>query len=126
MKPYSLDLRERALTALTAGDTQVEVAAQFGIHKSTLQKWWYRWQATGSCAALPPARGAQRTLHACQSFIRKAVQKQPDVTLAELCERVAKDNGLHASVSMMCREARILDLPRKKNRFTTASAKRGG
>jgi len=126
MKPYSLDLRERALAALDAGDTQVEVAAQFGIHKSTLQKWWYRWQATGSCAALPPARGVQRTLHACQSFLRQEVKKQPDATLAELCERVAVRHGLRASVSMMCREVRILGLPRKKNRFMTANAKRGG
>jgi transposase len=114
MKPYSQDLRERAISALEAGETQAEVATRFRIHKSTLEKWWSRWQATGSCAALPHASGPSRTLHACQSFIRTEVKKQPDVTLEELCERVAEVKGLVVSPSMMCRELQLLELPRKK------------
>lgn len=127
MKPYSQDLRERAIAALAAGhDTQAQVAARFSIHKSTLEKWWYRWRDTGSCAALPPACGPARTLHACGAFIRAAVKKQPDVTLAELCERVARARGAVASPSMMCRTLQVLGLPRKKSRSTTASRRRPG
>jgi len=124
MKPYSQDLRERALAALEAGKTQAEVAAQFQIHKSTLEKWWYRWRDTGSCAALPAASGPKRTLQAAEKFIREEVKKQPDLTLEELCERVQKAKGLVASRSMMCRELKLLKLPRKKSRSTTANAKR--
>jgi putative transposase len=124
MKPYSQDLRERAIAALEAGKTQAEVAAQFQIHKSTLEKWWYRWRDTGSCAALPPASGPKRTLQAAEKFIREEVKKQPDLTLEELCERVQKAKGLVASRSMMCRELKLLKLPRKKSRSTTANAKR--
>jgi transposase len=116
MKPYSQDLRERAIAALEAGKTQVEVAAQFQIHKSTVEKWWYRWWDTGSCAALPPASGPKRTL--------QAAKKRPDLTLEELCERVQKAEGLVASPSMMCRELKILKLPRKKSRSMTANARR--
>jgi transposase len=126
MKPYSQDLRERAIGALEEGETQVEVAARFGLHKSTLEKWWYRWQATESCAALPPASGPERTLQACQSFIRAEIKKHPDATLEELCKQVVEVKGLVASPSMMCRELQILELPRKKSRFTTASKKRRG
>ena len=126
MRPYSQDLRERAIAALEAGQTQAEVAAQFRIHKSTLEKWWYRWQETGSCAALPPAHGPQRTLQAAESFIRAEVQKRPDATLAELCERVKEVKGLQASPSMMCRELQLLNLPLKKSRFMTANAIRRG
>lgn len=122
MKPYSQDLRERVIAALEAGKTQAEVAAQFGIHKSTLEKWWYRWQATGSCAALPPAQGPQRTLQAAESFIRAEVKKRPDATLAELCERAKEAKGVQASPSMMCRELKLLKLPRKKSRFMTRNA----
>jgi transposase len=125
MKPYSQDLRERAIAALEAGQTQAEVAAQFQIHKSTLEKWWYRWRETGSCAALPPASGPKRTLQAAERFIRAEVKKRPDVTLAELCERIQEEKGLVASPSMMCRELEILNLPRKKSRSTTANARRG-
>jgi putative transposase len=124
MKPYSQDLRERAIAALEAGKTQAEVAAQFQIHKSTLEKWWYRWRDTGSCAALPPASGPQRTLQAAEKFIRAEVKKQPDLTLEELCERVRAAKGLDASPSMMCRELKILNLPRKKSRSMIANVRR--
>ncbi len=124
MRPYSQDLRERALAALEAGRTQAAVAEQFGIHKSTLEKWWYRWRDTGRCAAKPHASGPPRTLHACDPFIRAEVKKQPDVTLAELCERVAAAKDVSASPSMMCRTLQGLRLPRKKSRSTTASARR--
>lgn len=124
MKPYSQDLRERAIVALEAGKTQAEVATQFQIHKSTLEKWWYRWRDTGSCAALPPASGPQRTLQAAEKFLREEIKKQPDLTLAELCERVQEAKGLVTSPSMMCRELKLLKLPRKKSRSTTANARR--
>jgi transposase len=126
MKPYSQDLRERAIAALGAGKTQAEVAAQFSIHKSTLEKWWYRWRDTGSCAALPRRPGPKRTLQAAESFIRAEVKKRPDATLPELCERVKEVEGLEVSPSMMCRELKILNLPRKKSRSTTANARRRG
>ena len=121
MRPYSQDLRERVIAALEAGaETQAEVAVRFGVSKSTVEKWWHRWKATGSCAALPAARGRERSLRACDAFIRAEVKKQPDVTLEELCERVAKAEGIIASPSMMCRELQILELPRKKSPSTTA------
>ena len=101
------------------------MAAQFQIHKSTLEKWWYRWRDTGSCAALPTASGPKRTLQAAEELIREEVKKQPDLTLEELCERVQEAKGVVASPSMMCRELKLLKLPRKKSRSTTANARRG-
>jgi transposase len=124
MKPYSQDLRQRAIAALEAGKSQAEVAAQLSIHKSTLEKWWYRWCDTGSCAALAPDPGPKRTLQAAERFIREEVKKQADLTLAELCERVEAAKGLVASPSMMCWELKILNLARKKSRSTTANARR--
>ena len=122
MRPYSQDLRDRAVAAYDAGEgTEAAVAARFGIHKSTLEKWLYRRRDSGSCAALPHASGPARTLQACEDLLRAEVKKQPDVSLAELCERVEAARGLSASVSMMCRELQLLDLPRKKSRSTTAS-----
>jgi transposase len=126
MKPYSLDLRERVIAALKAGETQAAVAARFSVHKSTVEKWWYRQRDTSSCAALPHASGPQRTLQACDDFIRAEVKRQPDATLDELCARVQEDRGVSASPSMMCRELQHLELPRKKSRSTTASARRHG
>ena len=124
MKPYSQDLRDRVIAAFEAGEeTQEAIAEKFGISPSTADKWWYRWRRTGSCAAWPHASGPERTLQACDKLIRAEVKKQPDVTLEELCERVAETKQVSASPSMMCRELKILELPRKKSRFTTANEK---
>lgn len=115
MKPYSQDLRERVIAALEAGDEpQADIAERFRISQSTVEKWWARWQATASCAALPLTHGPTRTLQPCEAFIRAEVEQQPDVTLAELCERVAEQEAISASPSMMCRTLQHLNLPRKK------------
>jgi transposase len=115
MKPYSQDLRERVIAALLAGDeTQGEIAERFCLSKSTVEKWWHRWQTTHSCAAVVYHHGPPRTLAPCEAFIQAEVERQPDVTLAELCERVAEHQTLEASLSTMCRTLQHLHLPRKK------------
>jgi transposase len=127
MKPYSQDLRERVIATLEAGaSSQAEVAETFAISKSTVEKWWHRWRHTGRCAASPHAGGMPRSLEGCEAAIRAEVEKQPDVTLAELCMRVAEAEDVEASPSMMCRELQRLRLPRKKSRSTTASGTRRG
>ena len=125
MRPYSQDLRDRVIAALeTHHDTQAAVAEQFGIAGSTLEKWWARWQTTGSSAALPAAHGPTRVLHGCAAFLRAAVKKQPDATLAELGEQLQTTKHVTASVSMVCRELRLLRLPLKKKASMIASARR--
>jgi transposase len=115
MKPYSQDLRERVMAAFEAGkESQDIIVERFGIHPSTADKWWRRWRTTGNCAAWPPKSGPPRTLQNCAPFLRTEIKKQPDVTLAELCERVAQTQQVSASSSMMCRELKLLRLPRKK------------
>ena len=47
--------------------------------------------------------------------MRSEIKHQPDITLPELCARVAEVKGVSASPSMMCRELRYLRLPRKKS-----------
>ena len=127
MNPYSQDLRDRVLAALKAGKkSQAEVAETFGVSLSTIEKWWHRWQATGQIAARPHRSGPRRTLAECDDLIRSLVQEQPDVTLDELCARVAETQAVSASRSMMCRTLQKLDLPLKKSRSMTASGIRRG
>lgn len=127
MRPYSNDLRQRALAAVKAGkQTQADIATTFGISQSTLEKWWWAWRTKRQAAALPHRSGPSRTLQGCASFLRAEVKREPDVTLEELCTRVAQVHGVSASPSMMCRELKRLNLPRKKSRFMTASVKLGG
>ena len=57
---------------------------------------------------------------------QEEVAAQPDVTLAELCERLVGAGAPPVSLATMCAELQRLDLPRKKSRSTTASATRRG
>jgi transposase len=126
MKPYSQDLREKIIRALEASETQEEVADRFSVSLSFVEKLWRRWRTSGSYAALAHAGGRQRSLREHEAAIRKEVAAQPDVTLAELCERLAGAGAPPVSLATMCAELQRLDLPRKKSRSTTASATRRG
>lgn len=125
MKPYSQDLRDRVLAAVKETKlSQAKIAKAFKISKSTLEKWLQRQRETGACTALPHGGGHTRALAGCEAFIRAQVKKQPDITLEELCARVAKTKDVLSSPSMMCRELQRLRLPRKKSPSTTINAKR--
>jgi transposase len=124
---YSQDLRERVIAALESGAyTQPDVAAMFQVNLSTMEKWRHRQRTTGTCEAYPAGRGEQRVLRVVDDWIRVAVAEQPDITLDELCEQLAKEKGIRASASMMCRELKLLALPRKKSRSTTANGRLSG
>lgn len=49
-KPYPMEMRERAVRFVEAGESRHEVAARFGIAASTLIKWLARHARTGSAA----------------------------------------------------------------------------
>jgi transposase len=115
MDPYCPDLRKRVLVAAEASDaTQAAIAAAFGVSLSTVEKWLHRKRETGAVHARPQVHGPNRTLQGCTQFIRAQVKQQPDLTLAELGERMAHIQHVKASPSMMCRELQQLGLPRKK------------
>jgi len=121
--PYSLDLRKRVIAAVRAKQqTLDQIAATFGVSPSTVDKWAKRWRETRKVAALPWAGGVQRTLRHCEAAIRAKVKEQPDITLAELGEHLRTTAQVTASPSMLSRELRRLNLPRKKRRSTTVSA----
>jgi transposase len=127
MKAYSQDLRERVLAAVhDAQQSQAQMAEQFQVHLSTLEKWLRRERETGRTTALPHGGGRTRTLRECGAFLRAEVKKQPDITLEELCTRVVEAQGLQVSPSMVSRELKRLNLPRKKRVFTIASGTRRG
>jgi putative transposase len=51
-RPYSIDLRERVVAAVTGGGLSChEAAARFGVSVSTAIRWLARYRQTGSAAA---------------------------------------------------------------------------
>jgi len=113
---YSADMRVRAVMMVEGGDyTQTEVAELFSVSLSTLEKWLKQYRRTGQVALQTQHCGRHRRLSSQQSVIERELVNQPDLTLDELCERVAQHSGLASSRSMMCREVNRLELWRKKD-----------
>jgi transposase len=125
MKPYSTDLRERAVASVEGGECTIPAAAKrYQVSEPSIERWLARKRATGSCAPRPHAGGPTRTLAAAEAVIRRAVKAQPDATLQELCERVEHETKITSDPSMMCRELARLKLPLKKSRSMPASGTR--
>ena len=118
MKPYSNDLRRRIIEAIQENlDTQTEIAEQFSVSESFVEKLWRRFRETGSYQALPPGGGRERLLKDDEELIRQKVSLEPDITLSELAEYVARETGRAVvSDAVMCVELQRLQLPRKKSR----------
>jgi transposase len=115
MKPYCQDLRKRVVAKAKAGkQTQVSIAATFGVSLSTVEKWLHRKRETGRITPKPPPHGPKRVLQEHAFFLWAHVKRQPDITLTELCIRIARELSLVVSPSTVCRELQRLRLPRKK------------
>jgi transposase len=115
MKPYSKDLREKIVTAVEAKErSQKEVAALFGVSKSFVEKLMQRWRTTGQCGALPHRGGRTRELAHYEKELWAEVAAQPDLTLAELRERLEQKGAKRVSLATLCTELQRLRLVRKK------------
>jgi transposase len=128
MEAYSLDLRERICSACDEHlETREEVAEQFGVSRSFVQKLLRRRRREGSIAARPRGRGPAAALgERDRRRLRGLVGVKPDATLAELCESLREAGGAAVSVPTMCRALKALRLPLKKRRCTPASVTRRG
>lgn len=120
---YSIDLRQKILHAYVRRlGSQRALADLFGVSLSFVEKLVRRHRTTGDIAPKPHAGGQRPRLDAAaDTLVRRLVQDNADLTLEELCGRVAAAAGARVSVATMCRVLQRLGLPRKKSRSTPAS-----
>jgi transposase len=91
-RPYSLDLRARAVAAAKAGKSSRQVAAMFSIGVSTAVRWTGRERETGSPAARPMGGKRPYALAGEREWVLRRVAERPDITLQEmLAELAARD-----------------------------------
>ena len=84
MSISSQQIRQRALAAHAAGQTQVQVARSYGVDITTFQRWLRRYRQAGQTA--PLARGHRHpALDGAQlQRLDELVQQIPDATLEQL------------------------------------------
>ena len=115
MKAYSIDLRQRIVQAVDNGEaSQAEVAEQYAVSLSSVERFVRQWRTTESVAPRDGPRGPKRKLEPYGAWLRAAVRRHPDATLAELCQQLAEAHGVQAHPSQMWRELQVLALPLKK------------
>jgi transposase len=128
MTTYSTDLRQKILHACERRlGSQCALADLFGVSLSFVEKLLRRHRTTGELAPKPHAGGQKPRLDAAAAaLVRRLVDDNADVTLEELCARIADETGVRVSVATMCRVLQRLGLPRKKSRSTLQSVTRTG
>jgi transposase len=115
MPQYSDDLRCKLIQAWQRWEgSQQELADEWGVSRSWLQKVLRRWHTTGEAQAAPYRHGPMPRIKAQR--LAALIQAHPDATLAELGRR------LRVSAPTVCRALQQLGLPRKKSLCTPASA----
>lgn len=112
MRPYSIDIRQRIVAAVEAGEhTLATLAELFCVHLSTIVRLLQRFRKTGSVLPKPHAGGPHPKLDA-QAIARlvELVRQQPDATLAELRDRL----GVDCSIVTIFRTLKRNGITRKK------------
>ena len=89
-KPYSLDLRERVVAAVAAGESCRAVADRFDVSVSSVVKWAQRQRATGSAAALPMGGRRPFALAGERDFVLARLAEAPDLTLRALARELSE------------------------------------
>jgi transposase len=91
--PLSVDLRERVVEAVDAGDKIAKVARRFGVTRPTIYSWLALREQTGSLdARVRPERG--RVLDEFREQIEEAIAEQPSLILVELKEQLDLPVGI--------------------------------
>jgi transposase len=125
-KPYSLDLRDRVVAAVAAGESCRQVARIFQVSVASVVRWSQRFRATGSAAAKLMGRRQARSLAQQQAWLLARLEATPDVTLRALVVELG-ERGVVTSYGSVWRVVHDAGLSFKKNSVrnrATASRRR--
>src|ERR1700740_2648635 len=76
-RAYSLDLRERVVAAVAAGESCRSVAATFKVSVASVVKWSQRFRATGSAAARQMGGNRPYALSSEREWLLKRLSETP-------------------------------------------------
>jgi len=114
MAAYSQDLRERVLRACERGDSPSQIARRFEVSRVWVYQVWQRLKETGQRGSLRIGGYRRSRLADHDHRLRAWIQKEPDLTLAELCERL-KALDVNIQVPALWHRLSQLGLTYKKN-----------
>jgi transposase len=114
MQAYSQDLRERVLRALDRGDRPTEIARRFEVSRVWVYQVRERQQETGVRSSFPIGGHRRSRLAEREQVLRDWITAEPDLTLAELQQRLAKQ-GVATKIATLWHQLNKWKLTFKKN-----------
>src|SRR5271165_4370251 len=123
-KSYGDDLRRKLLQAHDRGEGTLEQLAQrFSVSAPWAWKSSAQRKRSGQMERVEQRRGGRRKVTAeVEQRLRGWVQAQPDLTLAELQQKLGKVQQLHVSIGRLWQVLRQMGLRLKKSHSTPANA----
>jgi transposase len=114
MKAYSHDLRQRVLTAIDSGQSQVVVAQTFGVSVATIKRYLKQRREMGhvlpkTIPGRPAVKGAVLQVH-----LQAQLEAHPDVTREEHCRLFYETHGIAVSTASISRARMTLGWTQKK------------
>jgi transposase len=116
-----MDLRERVIAAIEGGMSTRQAAARFSIGIATAGVWARLKRATGKVAPARQGKPKGSVLDAHADFICGLIDEAPDITLAEIAERLAGERGLKVVVTAVWKFLDRHDMTHKKRPLTRAN-----
>lgn len=122
MKPYSVDLREKIVEAISTGTPKAQVARSFGVGLSTVKRYAGKAER-GEGLAPRKSPGKRRKVDGTlQRLLEHDLEKRPTATLPQRRELLARVAGVEVSDSTVSRTLRRMGFSRKKDRWERESA----
>lgn len=121
-KYLSEDLRIRVIRAVEGGMSRNAAARRFGVSIASAVRWMAAYLQTGQTA--PKPRGGDRRsgrIKAQSDLLMSAIEATPDITLAELRQRLIDERGETFAISTIHDFYRRHGVTFKKRRRTPAS-----
>jgi transposase len=112
-KPYSIDLRARVVAAIEEGATREESAERHNVSLSSAGRFLWLKREQGSVSPAKFGGYKPYALATHEARVRQLVAAQPDITLAELKTKLAKQKVMVGQTSIF-RFLRHLKLTFKK------------
>jgi transposase len=95
-RAYSLDLRDRVVAGVMAGESCRSVAKRFRVSVASVVKWSQRFRATGSAAAKRMGGHRPLALAGERAWLLARIASSPDLTLRALVTELG-DRGVTVS-----------------------------
>lgn len=115
MHAYSQDLRDRVLGALQRGERPSEIARRFEVSRVWVYQVKARWLQDGERGTRPMGGYRVSRIAHLQATVRAWIKAQPDLTLAQLCQRLAEQEGIQIKPPALWHQLDKWQLSFKKN-----------